>query len=189
MPGQAARGSPGQPASLTKDCTAGDGGHRTSSPTAGQRSPPSKQAARAPVEMEPSDVPVHDWPGAVAVCVALTKRGWLAHTRPSARIAGPWRHAASRGRRIAGERSARTATSADGATGVARTPRPFLRPGGARSAGCRVTVVADTARVGGMLGVPVRGAWPRLCSAPRAGQRHPEVPSARWDNLCIYGGL
>ena len=31
--------------------------------------------------MEPSDVPVLDWPGAVAVCVALTKRGWLAHTR------------------------------------------------------------------------------------------------------------
>ncbi|MGO9179517.1 MAG: hypothetical protein ACLQBX_18160 [Candidatus Limnocylindrales bacterium] len=51
------------------------------SPTAGLRSPPSKQGARASVEMEPSDVPVFDWPGAGAVWVALTKRGWLAHTR------------------------------------------------------------------------------------------------------------
>ncbi len=51
------------------------------SPTAGLRSPPSKQGARASVEMEPSDVPVYDWPGAGAVWVALTKRGWLAHTR------------------------------------------------------------------------------------------------------------
>ena len=50
-------------------------------PTGRQRLPPSKRKTRAPVEMDPSDVPVYDWPGAVAVCVALTKRGWLAHTR------------------------------------------------------------------------------------------------------------
>ena len=51
------------------------------SPTAGLRSPQSEQEARAQVETEPCDVATFDWPGAVAVCVALTKRGWLAHTR------------------------------------------------------------------------------------------------------------
>jgi hypothetical protein len=51
------------------------------SPTAGLRSPPSEQEAGAQDETAPSAVATFDWPGAVAVCVALTKRGWLAHTR------------------------------------------------------------------------------------------------------------
>ena len=42
---------------------------------------PPEQEARAQAKMEASDVPAYDWPGAVAACVKLTKRGWLAHTR------------------------------------------------------------------------------------------------------------
>jgi len=49
--------------------------------TAGLRPLPPKQEARAQDETEPPDVATFDWPGAVAACVKLTKRGWMAHTR------------------------------------------------------------------------------------------------------------
>ena len=51
------------------------------SPAVELRPLPAAQEAQVQVEMEPSDVPAYDWPGAVEACVRLTKHGWLAHTR------------------------------------------------------------------------------------------------------------
>ncbi len=57
----------------------------TSSP-AGLRLLTPEQEARAQAEMAASDEPAFDWPGAVAVCVELTRQGWMAR----AKFVGAW---------------------------------------------------------------------------------------------------